>query len=159
MTDPYRYMLTRTIDPLLSANGAPLLFVMLNPSTADDHVDDPTIRRCIGFAKREGAPLLQVVNLYAYRATDPAALSRAPWPVGVGNDDVLESALAMKHVRVVCAWGAHPMARKAMPRFARAHRLALSPPLFCLGHTREGAPRHPLYVRADEPLVPFVIPS
>lgn len=63
---------------------------MLNPSTADETTDDPTIRRRIGFGKRENTPLIQVVNLYAYRATDPAALARAEWPVGVGNDDVIE---------------------------------------------------------------------
>lgn len=161
--DRYRYMLTRTIAPLLAGDaGDALLFVMLNPSTADERVDDPTIRRCIGFAAREGAPLLQVVNLYAYRATDPAELARAvemdvDVAVGAGNDDVLESALAMPHVRIVCAWGSHPMAARAMSRFARIHRQAHQPALWCLGTTRSGAPRHPLYVRADAPLIPFEV--
>lgn len=156
--DRYRYMLTRTIAPLFAKNNA-LLVVMLNPSTADERVDDPTIRRCIGFAAREGAPLLQVVNLYAYRATDPAELARVEMDVavGVGNDDVLESALAMPHARIVCAWGSHPMAARAMSRFTSIHRQAHQPALWCLGTTRSGAPRHPLYVRADAPLIPFEV--
>lgn len=150
----YRYTLTRTVDPLLRSLRGPMLFVMLNPSTADEHTDDPTIRRCIGFARREQAPSIQVVNLYAYRATDPADLARASWPIGESNDDVLIEAMR-SDARIVCAWGAHPMAIRARPRFRRAHKLAGSPPLLCLGTTKGGAPRHPLYVRADAPLVPF----
>ena len=158
MSDPYRYTLTRTIDPLLAANGPPLLFVMLNPSVADEHKDDPTSTRCTGFARRERAPRWVGVNLYAFRATDPADLARYGWPVGPENDDTLVRFMREPGVRIVCAWGAHPMASKAMPRFNRLHVLAGSPPLWCLGTTKNGAPRHPLYVRGDAPLAAFDVP-
>jgi hypothetical protein len=160
---PYRYWLER--DWWVrgdDARGAVsmLTFVMLNPSTADDQVDDPTIRRCIGFAKREGATSMHVMNLYALRATDPAELRTSCCdPVGIGNDELLRDA-ARQHDRfkTVVAWGAHPM--------ATAERVAIlvdaaenaGTTLWCLGTTKSGAPRHPLYVKADAALVPWPAP-
>ena len=84
----YRYRLWRKWGC-----GSPLLFVMLNPSTADAEVDDATIRRCLGFADAHGFGELEVVNLYAYRATDPADLKRAGYPVGPDNDAHIEDAM------------------------------------------------------------------
>lgn len=141
----YRYRLGRSWG-----HGPPLLFVMLNPSTADANIDDPTIRRCIGIAKREMCVGVEVVNLFALRATDPAALSLHPNPVGRGNLGEIHSAVRDARA-VVVAWGAHPMARSVIPVFDR--------PVYCLGTTKDGSPRHPLYVRADQPLIPWEVPD
>lgn len=160
MAEPFRYMLTRTVDPLFREDGwRSLLFVMLNPSTANDVLDDPTIRRCRGFAAREKAPLFQVVNLFALRATDPSDLAFAADPVGPRNDEMLRIAMAASAHRVVCAWGAHPFAQRRLGAFAKLHAEAGAPALWCLGTTKAGAPRHPLYVKADQPLVPFAVPG
>lgn len=155
---PYRYWLERD----WWQRGAPhgdlslLIFVMLNPSTADGEVDDPTIRRCIGFARREGAQMIHVVNLYALRATNPAELLTHPDPVGIGNDAILRSVAASRdRHRCVVAWGAHHMVTPARTRILTdvAHQEGTT--LWCLGTTKSGAPRHPLYVKADAPLMPW----
>lgn len=145
----YRYQLWRRW-----AHGPEMVFVMLNPSRADSVVDDPTLRRCIGFAKREGAGGLKVVNLFAYRSTSPKALARAEDPIGPENDQHLCLALATpsdgEWGMVVAAWGANPIAPSRAPV---VHQLRAS--LFCLGRTACGAPRHPLYVAQDTPFEPF----
>lgn len=143
----YRYMLTRVLPEI----GEPLVFCMLNPSTANATQDDPTIRRCVGFALREGAEALIVVNLYARRATKPKDLWAAADPVGCENDDVIRFLGAGR--RVVCAWGsnAKPARVKAVASMLRNQGATL----LCLGTTANGSPRHPLYVRADQPLVPY----
>lgn len=145
----YRYMLTRRW-----ATGPLMPFVMLNPSTADAEIDDPTIRRCIGFAKREGAAGIVVGNVYAFRATNPAELRSVADPFGPDNSMAL-SAVSLISVAnglpVVCAWG---NAGEATDR----HHDALvkqGARLVCLGKTKKGHPRHPLYVRADQPFEPF----
>lgn len=147
----YRYRLTR----IWEAGKPPLSFVMLNPSTADDRVDDPTIRRCMGFAKREGCGGIIVVNLYGLRATDPAELTKAGDPYGPKNADALLAVLdeaAIYDTPVVCAWGTK--AGFAAARF-RTSAKATPARLVCLGRTKDGHPRHPLYVRGDQPLEPF----
>ena len=125
------------------------VWLMLNPSTADATLDDPTIRRCVGFSRRWGAGGIVVANLYALRATDPAELERHPDPVGPANDahiaDVVQHAWR-DGARIVCAWGAHPFAASRALDVAEGLRDMLP---VCLGTTRSGAPRHPLYVRAD----------
>ncbi|MFE2772275.1 DUF1643 domain-containing protein [Microbacterium resistens] len=142
----YRYTLTRTWD----TDRDSVVFIMLNPSIADASVDDPTIRRCISFAKREGFGGIIVVNLYAFRATDPQAMFAAVDPVGPDNDRIIANAVAGR--TVIAAWSsyAHPA------RVAQV--LALLPgtaSLRCLGVTKGGHPRHPLYVRGDAPLIPW----
>jgi hypothetical protein len=126
------------------------LFVMLNPSTADAQLDDPTIRRCRGFSKLWDCNGLAVANLYALRSTNPTALWTHPDPVGPDNDDYLRK-FARECGDVVCAWGAN-----AKPdRVARVASILADAGarLWCLGTTKDGAPRHPLYVRADQPLI------
>lgn len=98
----YRYMLQRTWD---SARGS-VCFIMLNPSTADADHDDPTIRRCVAFAKEWGYGQIQVANLFALRATDPRELRAHPSPIGLEADDWIRS-LAGSSQLVVCAWGNH----------------------------------------------------
>lgn len=141
----YRYTLTRTWD----AAGPTVLFIGLNPSTADATEDDPTIRRCIGFARDWGYGRLLVANLFAWRATDPRDLACACDPVGPGNDDWLRKCIAEADQAVV-AWG-NPGAR-----YDRAATVtAMLPSPCCLGLTKLGAPRHPLYVQRRAALVPF----
>ncbi|HEX2136504.1 MAG TPA: DUF1643 domain-containing protein [Microvirga sp.] len=100
----YRYRLARRW-----AEGPMVAFIMLNPSTADGSIDDPTIRRCIGYAQTWGYGALAVGNLYALRATEPAELRRARDPTGPDNDRHLEG-MTRAAARVVCAWGADPAA-------------------------------------------------
>src|SRR5689334_18589152 len=99
-TGRYRYRLWRQWDPAKPA----VAFVMLNPSTADATTDDPTIRRCFGFAQGWGFGRLEVVNLFALRATDPRELARHPDPVGPANDAHIAAALALTD-QAVAAWG------------------------------------------------------
>lgn len=141
----YRYELTRRW-----ADGPTVLWIMLNPSTADAAEDDPTIRRCIGFSKRDGFGSLTVVNLYAYRATDPKALFAVADPEGPENWWHIQRAVRSSDA-VVFAWGAiqGPTDRHVW------HGGALIPSPLCLGVTKAGHPRHPLYVRGDQPLIPF----
>lgn len=153
----YRYSLTRGWD--MDRPRPWVTFVMLNPSTADALVDDPTIRRCMRFARDWGFGGVEVVNLFAYRATDPSDLHDAAGagidPVGPDNYQALNDALMR---RTVVAWGAHPMASHRVDdlllRCDGINLLRATPqPLWCLGTTKSGAPRHPLYVRADQPAI------
>ena len=146
----FRYRLSRTWRP-----DPPLLFVMLNPSTADAREDDPTLRRCFGFAQRAGFGALEVVNLFAYRATDPRDLRAAGYPVGPRNDEHI--AAAVRDSAALClAWGSNAT------RLARvAEVLALLRGLRarpqCLRLTRDGCPQHPLRLPSDCVLRPFPI--
>lgn len=150
----YRYTLSRHWGP-----GEALMFVMLNPSIADSSIDDPTIRRCMGFARRDGYDGIVVQNLFALRSTDPSVLfAFSHDPVGPENDAYLSMTLAERVRRglpVVAAWGAGFTGRDA-PRFARrvsaVQRLVPGVDWRCLGRTKAGAPRHPLYVKGDQPL-------
>ena len=139
----YRYELRRVWDP----KGPLLEFVMLNPSTADGDVDDPTIRRCIGFARRWGYGGIVVRNLYAYRATNPDMLANVDDPIGPENRDYLANQVADC---TVVAWGAHPAAVGWWQGYPYDITAALKrPEWLCLGLTSSGMPRHPLYIRAD----------
>lgn len=139
----YRYTLGRK----WSEDAGVAVFVMLNPSTADSSVDDPTIRRCAGFAKALGCGGLHVVNLYAYRATKPADLWGTADPVGPENDEVLRATFLTAYGEgspVIAAWGANA----EIPRSSAVYSLARGAgvALTALGVTKAGAPRHPLYL-------------
>jgi len=146
----YRYELARWWegddgDPLA---GAPLVWIMSNPSTADAKHDDPTIRRIMGFTRRWGWPGLVVVNLFARRATVARDLAKDPdRAVGPDNDDWLGLWLN-DNVTVVAAWGAASPWKGALAtrRQRLADMLLSNRELWCLGTTREGHPRHPLYL-------------
>jgi hypothetical protein len=150
----YRYTLWRRW-----AEGPRCLFVMLNPSTADATRDDPTIRRCIGFARRWGHGSLEVVNLFAWRATDPAVFyQREAWhdadPIGPENDRAILAAVG-RAATVIAAWGMHGelMGRGAAVE-AMITRAGVD--LWCLGITRKGYhPRHPLYLATETSLQLF----
>jgi hypothetical protein len=144
----YRFTLSRTWDE----DQMPLIFVMLNPSTADAMVDDPTIRRCISFAQREGKGGILVVNLFAYRATNPDYLLLAEDPFGP-NLPFLTGVL-QSEAPVVVGWGGNRLARD--PGHALSVRaMELGKELLCLGTNKDGSPKHPLYLRADAPLTPW----
>lgn len=140
----YRYRLSR----IWSAEP-PVTFVLLNPSTADADADDPTIRRCIGFARRWGCGGVIVVNLYGYRTPWPAVLWQARDPVGPDNDDHLRAALAGDGL-TVAAWGCQARS----DRIARL--LSYRPALTALGVTRSGQPRHPLYLPGTAAPAPWM---
>lgn len=152
----YRYDLLRGWS-----SADPLIFVMLNPSKADARDDDPTIRRCIAFARRELAGGIYVINLFAFRATDPRELLSARDPVGPENIDLFRGVCewpcddGAKQPPIVLAWGAVDR-RLAWQRdtalgWLRGHEDRF----YCLGTTKAGEPRHPLFVRSDQPLVPW----
>lgn len=144
----YRYLLRRDYSGVGRDQALTCLFVMLNPSTADAEHDDPTIRRCKSFAQREAYSALEVVNLYAFRSTDPKQLWQEFDPIGPENDQYIREAIARAGL-VVAAWGSHAkrMRAKAIER--------LMPGAFALGFTKKGSPKHPLYIKSDAPLIPL----
>lgn len=148
----YRYWLSRDGDP----SKRRVAFVMLNPSTADASIDDATIRRCRTFARGAG---FVVVNLYAYRATKPADMFAVDDPFGAENDDFLLN-VAMGDYKIIVAWGVNAkLARiRYVTQLLEQFDGNSSNTLYCLGITKDGHPRHPLYVKSDAPIVPWVIP-
>lgn len=146
----YRYALTRTWDPAAPA----LPWIMLNPSTADAFQLDPTVRRCIDFSRRWGYGGLAVLNLYALRSTDPRGLRQLhPEPIGQDNDDVIRRVLAAfgsDYLVTACAWGSNADPGRARHVLQLTRDTGRTP--MCLGRTRSGQPRHPLYVRSVTPL-------
>ncbi len=141
----YRYQLTRSWDGRLPT----VAFVGLNPSTADATLDDPTVRRCVGFARDWGFGTLMLVNLFALRSPEPSKLYAAREPIGPENDHWLRLAGANAET-IVAAWGVHG---ELHGRGREVQRLF--PHLKCLGKTREGHPRHPLYLSKHTPLEAF----
>lgn len=139
----YRFRLTRRWGSRPS-----VVFVMLNPSIADATIDDPTVRRCIGFARDWGFGALDVVNLFPWRATDPRSLVDAMQLHDVvrreERDHHIREALAESPAPPVAAWGAHWMAPVATGAV-----MALAPRWDCLGLTKSGSPKHPLYLAAS----------
>jgi hypothetical protein len=127
---------------------------MLNPSTADADHDDPTIKRCIGFAKREGFGRLEIVNLFGFMATEPALLFASADPVGDDND--AEVGLALSRAKtVIIAWGNHGAADSERSAVVLDLVAGSGKPVKCFGLTAAGHPKHPLYLPADVELVPF----
>jgi hypothetical protein len=147
----YRYNLVRRSNTL-PKSAKPALFIMLNPSTADEINNDPTIRRCISFAEREGCTTLSVVNLFALRSTDPRALKKHGDPIGPENDRFLEHSIEMNRNYhngiIVAAWGANPMAKERGMALMGKYG-----PFLCLSTTKNGSPKHPLYVKTNQPLM------
>ena len=127
-------------------NSSYAMFIGLNPSTADETKDDPTIRRCINFAKTWGYGALCMVNLFAFRATLPADMFKTTEPIGDENDYWI-SEMAKDAGIIIAAWGAYCN----RGYLNRAHTISKMFPdkLFCLEVTKDGSPKHPLYIRAD----------
>lgn len=152
----YRYWLARRWDGD-DQDAHPVTWVMLNPSTADHQVDDNTIRRCMGFTDQFGYVAMAVVNLFALRSRDPKALARTEAeggdPVGPLNDEHLKEVFSSSAL-VIAAWGAHAFAQ---PRAVAVRALAedAGHTLLCLGRTKDGHPKHPLYLPWNAALEPL----
>ena len=116
------------------------MFIGLNPSTADETHDDPTVRRCIRYVQSWGYEALCMMNIFAYRATDPAIMKRAADPIGPENDQYLKE-LAEGAGIVVAAWGVHGQHQGRDKQV-----IAMLPELHCLKITGDGCPGHPLYL-------------
>jgi hypothetical protein len=146
----YRYRLDRRWSGGEGLCG----FIMLNPSTADERADDPTIRRCIGFAKGWGYSGLIVGNLFALRATDPAVLHAARNPEGGAANALALVDLIDEATLILCAWG-HFCAVGDRGREAIALVRGRGRVPYCLGLTKHDYPRHPLYLRSTSKPVPL----
>lgn len=143
-TQKYRYWLLREWDVTLPK----MVFVMLNPSTADANIDDPTIKRCISFAKDSGYGSIQVVNLFAFRATDPKEIKNKEIdPIGEKNNTYILRTCKDADL-VIAAWGENGKF-KSRNAFVESLICKEGIDLYCLGLTKEGYPRHPLFVRGD----------
>lgn len=140
----YRYKLWR-----IWGKGEVVAFVGLNPSTADENEDDPTVRRCINFAKTWGFDGLIMLNIFGYRSTDPNGLKAVDDPIGPGNDQALIDGSKQAGI-TIAAWGSHggylDRGRKALKFLTDLHYLKL---------TQGGFPNHPLYLKADLKPIPW----
>lgn len=153
----YRYWLSRELRN--TGEIKPVVFIMLNPSTADANNDDPTIRRCIDYARRWGGSHLIVVNLFAFRATQPALLfdEKTIDPVGQLNNEAIHIACYYAHENnglIVAAWGEHG---GFMGRDQEViGRIEQFKP-FCIKLNKSGSPAHPLYQKKDAKLIELVL--
>lgn len=154
-TGVYRYLLTRTWD----SSRPSATWVMLNPSTADAGADDATIRRARRFSERWGFGSLAVVNLFAYRTSSPSLLRTTRYPVGPGNDQMIENMVSTSEC-VIAAWGnsgtiENPSTGTSRSEETRRLLSGLGATVRCLEMTQRAEPRHPLYVPGDTPLRAF----
>ncbi len=145
----YRYALSRD----WGGAGGRVTFVMLNPSTATEVQNDPTVERCERRARALGFGAFRVCNIFAFRATDPRVMRAAADPVGPGNDGAIIEGATWADA-VVCAWGAHGAHLDRGAAVAALLR-GTGRPLYHLGLTRDGAPRHPLYIAYAQALLPW----
>ncbi len=144
----YRYLLTRTWN----ASGPRALFVMLNPSTATEAQNDPTVERCERRARALGFGSFRVTNIFAWRDTDPRAMRAAADPVGPANDAAIADSCDWARGqgdRIIAAWGTHGAHLDRGPAVERLLR-AQPRPLHHLGLTKDGHPKHPLYISYDQ---------
>lgn len=148
----YRYSLTRVWDPARRR----VVFVMLNPSVADERKNDPTVGRCETRARAWGYGALRVVNIFAWRATDPRDLRRADLPEGPGNDAALLASVDWADL-IVAAWGVHG-AHRGRGALAANVLAKCGKPVHHLGLTKQGHPRHPLYLPFEQLPEPWHLP-
>ncbi|MBC2836307.1 DUF1643 domain-containing protein [Paragemmobacter straminiformis] len=148
--EAYRYLLTR----VWNAGGQRALFVMLNPSTATEAQNDPTVERCERRARALGFGSFRVTNIFAYRATDPRVMRAQADPIGPENDAAITQSATGWADRIICAWGTHGA---HLDRGAQVEALLRSTgrPLFTLGLTQGGHPKHPLYIGYDQQPEPW----
>jgi hypothetical protein len=140
----YRYRLWRTWD-----RAAPrCIWIMLNPSTADEHQLDPTIRRCVGYSRGWGYGSLEILNLFALRSTDPRRLYEHDDPVGPGNNLAIIE-VCREAPLVVCGWGTHgSLGQRDEQVVELLGELGVRPK--CLTVNSDGSPGHPLYLKKDK---------
>lgn len=142
--ESYRYLLTRVWNP----DGPRALFVMLNPSTATEFQNDPTVERCERRARALGFGAFRVTNIFAFRATDPRVMRAHANPIGPVNDDTIRDSATTWADRIICAWGTHGTHLNRGPQVESLLR-ATGQPLFTLGLSKDGHPKHPLYIGYD----------
>ena len=135
----YRYTLTRVWD----ADKPKVAFIGLNPSTATEIQNDPTVTRCMNYAARWGYGGMHMLNIFGYRATDPKIMKAVKEPVGAGNDFWIK-VKAQEAAMALACWGTHGEHQERGKKV-----LELVDNLKCLGVTKHGHPRHPLYMRSD----------
>lgn len=155
----YRYRLER--HALEGGGAGCVAWIMVNPSTADAHADDATIRKVMGFSARLGFGWLIVGNVFAYRATDVKRLQSVAAPHGPDNDDHLRAIMSEAN-KVIVAWGPVAKLPKLLRRrYERVVRIAadLGIPLYCLGTANDGHPRHPLMLAYETSLVEWRPPQ
>ena len=138
--ETFRYTLTRVWD----RDGKRALFIMLNPSTATEVQNDPTVERCERRARTMGFGAFRVCNIFAYRATDPRDMRAAPDPVGPLNDEAIRMSVTWAD-QTICAWGTHGAHVERGPAVERMLR-EMGTSLFHLGLSKAGHPKHPLYI-------------
>lgn len=141
----YRYVLERA----WSATKGRCVFICLNPSTADEVKNDPTVSRCLNYAKSWGYGSFVMLNAFALRSTDPGNLYGDPDPVGPENDKWILEEIKKASI-IIAAWGTHA-------KLDRRHEklMDMLPDLFCLGTTKDGYPKHPLYLSKGEKPVAY----
>lgn len=145
----HRYLLRRSFSGCVDDPAQnPIVFLMLNPSTADAFIVDPTVKRCLLRAAAMGHSDVFIVNLFAIRETDSKKLASFHDRVGALTDDILA---ALTDCPIIAGWGAHPLARERADAVVRL----VKRPLLCLRTTKSGAPEHPLYVPAAAVPVPW----
>jgi hypothetical protein len=144
----YRYLLTR-----VWGSGPRALFIMLNPSTATEVQNDPTVERCERRARALGFGAIRVTNIFAFRATDPKVMRAEADPVGPANDTAILDSLRWADA-VICAWGNHGAHLDRGATVVEMLRKA-GASLTHLGLTGQGQPRHPLYVGYDQKPLPW----
>jgi hypothetical protein len=136
----YRYSLVRS----WSEGSGKAVFIGLNPSTADQRKDDPTIKRCVGFARAWGCGSMEIVNLFAFCATKPEDLKRYAKPIGRNNDRWIAMAISEATLSIAC-WGNHGEFMQRSDKIRDGY-----PELLCIGINASGAPKHPLYIKATQ---------
>jgi len=150
-TRKYRYALYRTWD---EKKPDVMIFIGLNPSTADETHDDPTVRKCINVAKRDNCGSMVMLNIFAYRSTNPKGLSDVDDPVGRPFNNQAISSHCQGQRWIVVAWGRHG---KYMNREEEVLNLLKGKELLCFFTNKDNSPMHPLYVSLQDPLIPFYI--
>ncbi len=143
----YRYALWRIWDD----SKQKVLFICLNPSTADALKDDPTIRRCVGFADNWGYGGLYIANLFAFRATNPRDMKKQNYPIGPKNDDWILQMVGLCNITII-SWGTHG---NYLSRGRKIIDLLKPSQIYCLEKTKDGYPKHPLYLKKDLKPLPF----
>lgn len=140
----YRYSLTRSWED----GSGKVVFIGLNPSTADQNQDDPTIHRCVNFAKSWGYSSIEMVNLFAYCATNPEELKMQQQAIGPANNQWIASALQESKLTIAC-WGNHGSFKNRAAQIQ-----GLYPRLHCLAINKSGQAKHPLYIKGTQ--TPFL---
>lgn len=148
----YRYALTRTWD----AGGKRVLFVMLNPSKATEVQNDPTVERCERRARALGFGAFQVTNIFAWRDTDPFQMRKAKDPIGPDNDAAILAGVAWAD-QVIAAWGTHGAHMNRGPQMTTLLQ-GTGKPLYTLGLSKHGHPKHPLYISYSQQPILWTAP-